>query len=385
MKYRIEVYEEERRGRLGAALKPMELRVRYDNGDPVSHLPVKFRLINGSGRFEHRDALTDAQGCAIAEFVPNEAGPYRIDCLVGGKGGEAVHFTGEVAGMVETAEAEETRAEQPAETPAATEAPVSTAAVLASADEVLDSLLQGQAEQEAAAATQPTETAAAPAGEAVQETAAGSEAETTPVVAAVPEEAPTIPKPLPVPIPLPPEFLDRQNAGQPAAEGTAASEPATEPAVPEEAPAVIVDPELLSAAAATAAEVAPEAAEPVQTEQAPEQRPTETAAPATDGGNVQAPEPDVVQIQPEAVPAPDDADEADLPAVTASWPKTRDKAVIAGISVAAAMLLALLVGHAVKSIGETAPAAVTRSVDCTGSPVKQVGHRYVFEKCVVKP
>jgi len=297
MMYSVETKNGEQSGQVGAALKPLELKVSYESGDPVFQIPVKFRLISGSGQFNHRDTLTDIQGCAIAEFVPDAAGPYRIDCLVGGKGGEAVHFVGEV---VPAAEAVET----------AVDSPETAADDSGTVDDYLDGLLHDVWQESQEKTTSPDQSAMRPATVAVP-----------------------VPVPMPAPLPIP---------DPPAAEAVA---PDTDDEQPQTA--------------------------------------AEAVAPDTDD--------EQPQTAAEAV-APDTDDEQ---------PQTASRRrFIAGLAgnpgrtalVALALVIALILFAVVRATGPDAPdagatsaTAPAGSIDCTGSPVSQVGRSYVFTACHLKP
>ncbi len=327
MTYGIEVKGAEQLGRVGTALQPLEIVVRYESGEPVFDLPVKFRLISGNGRFEHRDGLTDIQGGAIAEFVPEQAGPYRIDCLVGGKGGQAVHFTGTIDEP--SVVVDETAPElQPAEAIQPEDAAErSTESIMAEVDAYLDGL------REPPESVREPETAATDAVEAV-----GSPETEMPATPAAPE-----PEPLP----------ETATAGEiPAMEAGAPS------AVEEDS--VIVDLQQLG-------------------EQ--ERQPEANAAPVA-GTDAPLPEPEQIEPLPETPPSDDRTDAAARAGL--DWPKTGGKIGIAVLSLVIALALFGLVRHIVHR--PAAPAATTSgSIHCSSSNLQQVGHTYVFTNCTVKP
>jgi len=126
-------------GQVGVPLQPLQVCVQDDEGIPVHKLEVRFRLVQGKGRFTHRDAETDAAGCAVAEFVPEAAGLYRVDCLVGGRGGRQTQFTGSA---IETAPAP--AEETPTTDPATTTAPQPPAAGVALFEEEIEKFVQAE-------------------------------------------------------------------------------------------------------------------------------------------------------------------------------------------------------------------------------------------------
>jgi len=281
MMYSVETKNGEQSGQVGAALKPLELKVSYESGDPVFQIPVKFRLISGSGQFNHRDTLTDIQGCAIAEFVPDAAGPYRIDCLVGGKGGEAVHFVGEV---VPAAEAVET----------AVDSPETAADDSGTVDDYLDGLLHDVWQESQEKTTSPDQSAMRPATVAVP-----------------------VPVPMPAPLPIP---------DPPAAEAVA---PDTDDEQPQTA--------------------------------------AEAVAPDTDDEQPQT---------------------ASRRRFIAGLAGNPGRTALVALALVIALILFAVVratGPDTSGAGATSATAPAGSIDCTGSPVSQVGRSYVFTACHLKP
>ncbi len=322
MKYGISVKGGEQLGQVGTALEPLEVKVKYDSGDPVFQLPVKFRLISGEGRFDHRDDLTDIQGGAIAEFIPEKAGPYRIDCLVGGKGGEAVHFTGTIDEP--SVVVDETAAElQPAEAiqPEAA-AERSTAAVMAEVDQYLEGLRQPESVRDPGPAAETA--AAATATEPLPGTAAAGEIPAKEADAPSAVEEDTV-------------IVDLQQLGgqerQPEADAVPVAEtPAVEAAAPPPEPTRI---------------------EPLPETPPPDDRTDEAADTRTEVARPKA------------------------------WGKIGIAALSMVIVLG---LFGLLGYYAVtRSAAPAVVKPATGSIHCSSSQVKQVGQTYVFENCVVKP
>ncbi|MFA6603597.1 MAG: hypothetical protein WCT10_01995 [Patescibacteria group bacterium] len=90
----------DQQGCVGEPLQPLQVWLKEECG--LINMPVHFRLIKGRGKFTHRDERTDWSGEAIAEFIPEAAGPYTIDCLIGrreqkGQTMQKVSFTGQIS------------------------------------------------------------------------------------------------------------------------------------------------------------------------------------------------------------------------------------------------------------------------------------------------
>jgi len=74
----------QQKGKIGEALKdPLIVKVLNSDGEPLSLIPIEFRIVEGEGRFEYRDDQTGMGGEAVAEFVPESDGRIRIECFVG--------------------------------------------------------------------------------------------------------------------------------------------------------------------------------------------------------------------------------------------------------------------------------------------------------------
>jgi hypothetical protein len=66
----------EQRGTVGVPLNPLIIHMP----DSEAFTKVQFVLVKGKGRFTHRDSKIDQSGEAVAEFIPESPGRYRIEC-----------------------------------------------------------------------------------------------------------------------------------------------------------------------------------------------------------------------------------------------------------------------------------------------------------------
>ena len=98
-------------GKIGSPLEPFIIEVKDEDGESVPHIPVEFRIAEGKGRFDYKDTCTDLSGSAVAEFVPEGPGRFRVECLVGEEERESIPFKG----VVETPEPEK-KAKKPRRT-----------------------------------------------------------------------------------------------------------------------------------------------------------------------------------------------------------------------------------------------------------------------------
>lgn len=98
-------------GKLGSPLEPLIVMVRDEDDQTAAYVPVEFRIAEGQGRFDYKDDRTDQSGSAVAEFVPEGSGRFRIECFVGEEGRESIPFKG----VVETPEPEK-KAKKPRRT-----------------------------------------------------------------------------------------------------------------------------------------------------------------------------------------------------------------------------------------------------------------------------
>lgn len=85
-------------GKLDSPLEPFIIIVKDENDEPVPYVPVEFRIAEGKGRFDYNDPRTDQTGSAVAEFVPEGPGRFRVECFVGEDGRESIPFKGVVEG-----------------------------------------------------------------------------------------------------------------------------------------------------------------------------------------------------------------------------------------------------------------------------------------------
>lgn len=81
-------------GKIDSPLEPFIIEVKDEEGEPVAHVPVEFRVAEGKGRFDYKDERTDLSGSAVAEFVPEGPGRFRVECFVGEDGRESIPFKG---------------------------------------------------------------------------------------------------------------------------------------------------------------------------------------------------------------------------------------------------------------------------------------------------
>lgn len=81
-------------GKLDSPLEPFIIIVKDENDEPVPYVPVEFRIAEGKGRFDYNDPRTDQTGSAVAEFVPEGPGRFRVECFVGEEGRESIPFKG---------------------------------------------------------------------------------------------------------------------------------------------------------------------------------------------------------------------------------------------------------------------------------------------------
>ncbi len=93
----IEIKGQGQNGRIGEPLEPLQVRVTDENGEPRAFLCAQFVIVEGAGRFDFLDEKTDIQGNALAEFVPEGLGPYRIECRLDGGKLETAVFAGQIA------------------------------------------------------------------------------------------------------------------------------------------------------------------------------------------------------------------------------------------------------------------------------------------------
>jgi len=154
---KIEISGNDQQGRIGEPLAPLQIWLKEDDGERAISVPIRFRLIKGRGMFTHRDERTDWSGGAIAEFVPDSLGPYRIDCQINGRG-QRVSFTGTVSAASEPrpTEAPAAPADQPK--PQAKDVDSTIEELLNEADQILSQVRP--AETASAAEAPATETAA---------------------------------------------------------------------------------------------------------------------------------------------------------------------------------------------------------------------------------
>ncbi|HSD12024.1 MAG TPA: hypothetical protein VLC10_00560 [Patescibacteria group bacterium] len=121
----LEFQGEIQEGWVGKPLDPFQVKLTDEEGHGVPHVPVEFKVAEGSGEFTYVDERTDLSGSAIAEFVPSDDGRYRVECFIGD---EMVPFKGIVAPdrrrhTVPAPPAQEPAPAPVAAAPAATEAP----------------------------------------------------------------------------------------------------------------------------------------------------------------------------------------------------------------------------------------------------------------------
>ncbi len=90
----LEFKGEIQEGWAGKPLEPFQVKLTDEEGQGVPHVPVEFKVAEGSGEFTYVDERTDLSGSAIAEFVPSDDGRYRVECFIGD---EMVPFKGIVA------------------------------------------------------------------------------------------------------------------------------------------------------------------------------------------------------------------------------------------------------------------------------------------------
>ena len=90
----LEYQGEVREGKVGQPLDPFQIVVKDDEGNPLTNHPLEFLVVEGKGAFTHADSSTDQTGGAIAEFVPEDPGRFRIECRVGADRRETASFKG---------------------------------------------------------------------------------------------------------------------------------------------------------------------------------------------------------------------------------------------------------------------------------------------------
>ncbi|MEY4744145.1 MAG: hypothetical protein RL272_90 [Candidatus Parcubacteria bacterium] len=90
----LEYQGEVREGRVGKPLEPFLIVVKDDTGNPLPHHPLEFMIVEGKGSFTHADSATDQTGSAIAEFVPEDSGRFRVECRIGPEQREIASFKG---------------------------------------------------------------------------------------------------------------------------------------------------------------------------------------------------------------------------------------------------------------------------------------------------
>jgi hypothetical protein len=315
MKYCIEAKNEWQECPLGLPLRPLEIKVRHENGEPVHNLPVRFKLAAGDGHFTHRDALTDVTGCAIAEFVPRIPGPYFINCGIGDRKDKQTYQTVRFAGDV-----------------------IATDAATAEAGDV--------------------PTAAEPTAETAE-----------------------------MPVEPPVEGLGTELGDDIVIEFTPPADAAAATAIDEAAPGETEPTAGIEVVSGVSPVEFQPAAEPVQITTATE-TPEATAAPATEAPAETAPAAEAT-----AAPPPRPATEKtetvffnpDRSATAPAKPAKYGRIALAVLAVLVAIGLFVLARHDRNEPAPAKPVLVQpKSVDCTGSAVKQVGKKYVFENCVVK-
>jgi hypothetical protein len=347
-------------GQVGTPLVPLQVIVQDDEGIPAHKLEVRFRLIQGKGRFTHRDAETDAAGGAVAEFMPEAAGPFRIDCLVGGRRGRSTQFTGTI---VEAPAAPTKKIS--ADKPATTTAPQPPTAEVALFETEIEQFVRAEVARPDADGTVTTEPTATDAVQSVQ-----PETEAAPETALGVIQNDTVPE-----------------TGRDTAVTTASSSDTAVTAADGQAlefePTVIVDESALApdqtashsdTAQAEPAEAAPETAEPVVMVE----KPTVISDPLPT-------EPSETTAAPAPPPVGDQEPEAGL----ASAPKKRFAKLTKGGKIKLAILALAIAGilFIIARLSGTPPeAAITPplqsgTIDCTGSVIKTVGQTYVFEGC----
>ena len=336
--YRIEIKGEEQLGQAGLPLQPLLVKVTYaENGTPVHKLPVRFRLIKGTGSFEHRDALTDVRGEAIAEFVPDGSGPYRIDCRVGSerKNGLVAKFVGNI---VEHAASPAPKIPVPIPVPPLPE--LERQPLVVSTPSLVEAMHTAVWEQEVVrpAAGQGQNVPPPETGPAT-DPAATAEPAPEPEMTVAPEAVPT--EPVPGPIAAAEEATD-SNIQAAVEAGQATVEETAQVAAPAETPVIVTE-----AAGQEATKDEP-ALDPIKVESE-----TSEDEPVPMRGGI------------------------------------RPAYVVIGIVLA--LLLTTALAWVIKrpASGDTAAEPVTvqapaKVVDCSGVKPREVGHTYVFENCAAR-
>lgn len=92
----LEYQGEVREGQAGKPVEPFQIVVKDDEGNPLPNHPLEFMVVEGKGRFEYADSSTDQTGSAIAEFIPENGGRFRVECRVGEERREIAIFKGVV-------------------------------------------------------------------------------------------------------------------------------------------------------------------------------------------------------------------------------------------------------------------------------------------------